>query len=56
MRGYFHRSILLLWWFATHHTALSQLLPDPVVVLEATLEYCTGVVGKYSLIIHMLSS
>ena len=49
-------AFLLLWWFATHHTALSQLLPDPVVVLEATLEYCTGVVGKYSLIIHMLSS
>ena len=33
-----------------------KALPDPVVVLEATLEYCIGVVGKYSLIIHMLSS
>ena len=49
-------AFLLLWWFVTHYTYLSKLLPDPVVVLKATFEYCIGVVGKYSLIIHMLSS
>lgn len=49
-------AFLLLWWFATHYTDLSKLLPDPSVVLRATLDYSTGVVGKYSLIVHMLSS
>lgn len=49
-------AFLLLWWFATHYTGLAKLLPDPAVVLKATIEYSFGSVGKYSLMLHMLSS
>ena len=47
---------LLLWGWATHFTDLSKLLPDPVTVLQATYGYIVGEVGKYSLLVHMLSS
>lgn len=49
-------AFLLFWWWSTHYTDLSKLLPDPIVVLKATYGYCVGIVGKISLLMHMLNS
>lgn len=49
-------AFLLFWWWGTHFTTLSKLMPDPITVFSALIEYCVGTVGKYSLIVHMLNS
>lgn len=49
-------AFLMVWWWATRYTNLAKLLPDPFSTLKATFEYCIGTVGRYSLLMHMLSS
>ena len=57
MCGYFDWSIFASLVVRDALHILVEAFAGPVVVLKATFEYCgIGVVGKYSLIIHMLSS